>query len=119
MKGSFVEFMKNQEHVCVKLMSVVIVCGLFFIEYRGEWSSLPEGARTEHCQRMRRHVDSFSLDRYAHDRHLAFDMIRCLQTLPDETMMPLIYEFVVPSLEEKGVLSTKFPNVSQANDESS
>lgn len=113
MKSSIVEFFKNQEYLCAKLFGAICVIGLFLVEFRGEFNTLPREADTQQCHRLREHLDSLAIDRYKHVRHFTYDMIECLVSLPKEKRNPLIFEMVIPVLERDGMVLGAHPDWSE------
>lgn len=110
MKGSIVEFLKNQEHLCAKVFGFIVVLTLFFIEFRGELNILPKEVSTEECHRLREHLDSLTIDRYKHARHFAYDIAGCLVSLPEGVRNPLVFEIILPTLERDGVMLGPHPD---------
>lgn len=113
MKGSIVEFFKNQEHLCAKLFGALCVVVVFLVEFRGELNTLPEETNTKQCHRLREHLDSLTIDRYKHTRHFVYDTIECLMSLPEGRRNPLIFEMIIPTLEREGMVLGPHPDWSE------
>lgn len=117
MKGSIVEFFKNQEHLCAKVFGLIAVAGIFLVEFRGELNILPKEVATDECHRLREHLDSLTIDRYKHARHFAYDATQCVASLPEGVRNPLIFEILLPRLERDGMILGPHPDWSKEVEE--